>query len=82
VLVKPGKVFKLVGKELGDKALRIRTVGAPDAAGVDVMATIMNDGGSFRHCTRFPGAECVHRPIAGDTGAKLVCRNAVPVGCP
>jgi hypothetical protein len=37
---------------------------------------VSNGGEVICHCSAFP--ECSYKPIAADTGAKLVCKNGVP----
>ena len=78
--IKPGKLLKIVGKSLGDAPIDILAAGAPGAPGVTTVFTITNGAFSRRLCTAF--TDCTHRPIAADTGAKLVCKPGVPVACP
>ena len=78
-VVKPGKLLKNVGKNLGDNPIDISS--APTGP-VDVVYTV-NNGGVFRHCTAFDGPTCSHKSIAAGTGWKLTCKgNASPVACP
>lgn len=49
-----------------------------------VAHTVDNGAETVRHCTIFYG--CIHKPIAGDTGSKLVCKgtgfgSAGNIGC-
>jgi hypothetical protein len=78
--MKPGRLLKIVGKSPGDTPIDIVAAGHPGGAGITTVFTVTNDGFVRRHCTGFTA--CDHRPIAGGTGAKLVCKPGVPVGCP
>jgi hypothetical protein len=83
--IKPGKLLKLVAKSTGDTPIDILGAGAPDAAGVTTVFTVRNGDDTIRHCTTFSaaaGSSVVYKPIAGDTGAKLVMKNGVPASCP
>jgi hypothetical protein len=78
-LVRVGRGLKLVGKGLGDTPLDILDAGAPTSQPVGQVVTgfcVNNDGEETCHCSAF--AECDYRLIAGDTGAKLVCRGGTP----
>jgi hypothetical protein len=80
-VIKPGKLLKIVGKDLGDSPIDIfgagdLTAGSPD---VTTVYTVTNDGQTNRHCG---GLDCSYKLIAGDTGAKLVCKSVVAAGCP
>jgi hypothetical protein len=76
----PGKVLKLVGKGLGDTTLDILTAGDPGAGGVQTAYCVTNGGEEFCHCSVFSG--CAYKLVAGDTGAKLVCKNGTAdAGC-
>jgi hypothetical protein len=80
-VIKPGKLLKIVGKDLGDSPIDIfgagdLTGGSPD---VTTVYTVTNDGQTNRHCG---GLDCSYKLIAGDTGAKLVCKAVVAAGCP
>ncbi len=77
-VVKPGTLLKLAARSLGDEPLDVLAAGPPP--GVHAVFTVTNGVVTTRHCTTF--AVCDHRSIAGGTGAKLVCRNGVPVACP
>jgi len=72
-VVKPGKLLKLVGRGRGDEPLDILTAGDPGAAGVRTAFCLANGDEEHCHCSIFPG--CAYKPIAGGTGAKLVCRK-------
>ena len=69
-IIKPGTLFKVVGKSLGDTPLDIST--APSGA-VYVAGTIVNGGEETRLCTQF--SACAHKVIAGGSGYKLVCKG-------
>ena len=71
-VIKPGKLLKLVGKGLGDQPFDILAGGAP-AGGVRTQYCVTNGGEEHCHCSRFTG--CAWTAIAGDTGAKLVCKT-------
>ena len=75
--VKPGKLAKLVAKERGDTPLDVLGAGAPSGS-VFAAYTVTNGGAVFRHCTEFQNAACAYKLIAGDTGAKLVCKGGTP----
>ena len=77
VVLKPGRVVKVLAKGLGDEPLDIATAGAPSGP-VTAVLTVENGGEEYRHCTAF--AACDYR--TSDAGAKLVCRGGEPVGCP
>jgi len=76
-VVKPAKLLKLVGKSLGDVPIDVFGAGAPSGSGVATEYAVTNGGATYRHCTTFAGASCVHKIIAGGTGAKLVCKGGV-----
>jgi len=46
----------------------------------ELLVTITNGAFSRRLCTAF--TDCVHRPIAAGTGAKLSCKPGVASACP
>jgi hypothetical protein len=70
-IIKPGLLVKVVGKSLGDTAIDISN--AP-TGNVYVTHSVFNGGEGFRHCTVFGGG-CIHKPIAGGTGHKLICKE-------
>jgi len=72
-VIKPDKLLKLVGKGLGDVPLDIFAAGDPGAGGVQTAYCVTNAGEEFCHCSAFTG--CAYKLIAGDTGAKLVCKS-------
>jgi hypothetical protein len=74
-VIKPMKLLKLVGKGLGDVPLDIFTAGPPAGGNVYTAYCIDNDGVENCHCSEF--TDCVHSMIAGDAGAKLVCKHGV-----
>jgi hypothetical protein len=72
-VIKPSKLLKLVAKGLGDgDALDIVTAGAPTGS-VFTSYCVTNGTETTCHCTEFPS--CSYKLIAGDTGAKLVCKT-------
>jgi hypothetical protein len=71
-VVKPGKLLKLVGKGLGDTPLDVFGAGDP-VGSVFTAYCVDNAGDEFCHCSEFTG--CTYKLIAGDTGAKLVCKR-------
>jgi hypothetical protein len=71
-VVKPGKLLKLVGKGLGDETFDILAAGAPGGS-VRTRYCVTNGGDENCHCSEFTG--CAYKLIAGDTGAKLVCKT-------
>jgi cysteine-rich repeat protein len=75
-VIKPTKLLKLVGKQLGDVALDILGQGAPSGS-VFAAYTVDNAGEVIRHCAEFPNANCTYSSIAAGTGAKLVCKGGV-----
>jgi len=86
-VIKPQKLLKAVLKDLGDSGSKIDIFGAGDAApgAVDVATQFtVTDGATVRrHCGEFTG--CARKIIGGGTGAKVVCKSAVPGGsvtCP
>jgi hypothetical protein len=72
VVVKPTKLVKLVAKGLGDEALDVLTAGDP-AGPVYTAFCVANDGETNCHCSEL--TSCIWKKIAGDTGAKLVCKG-------
>jgi pimeloyl-ACP methyl ester carboxylesterase len=85
--VKPGKVAKVVAKNLGDaSALDLIGGGEPGAGGVLVVLSVHNAaGGTTRMCSRFSvadGSTVAFKETAGGAGRKLVARNGVPAPCP
>ena len=70
-VIKPGSLVKVVGKSLGDTPLDIAS---PPVGPVYVSDVMINSGVETRLCTQFAG--CAHKPIAGGTGYKLVCKGA------
>jgi len=79
-VVKPDKLLKLVGKGLGDTAADILGGGDPNPGKVYTAYCVTNGGEENCHCSEFSG--CVYKLIAGNTGAKLVCKTgAVDVAC-
>jgi hypothetical protein len=51
-VIKPGKLLKIVGKNLGDTPIDILSV-SPGVGGVDTVYTVNNGGDTNRHCTNF-----------------------------
>jgi cysteine-rich repeat protein len=73
IVIKPGKLVKLVGKNLGDTPIDIFNQGA-SATGVADTAFCV-DNGSIPDCFCSTFGTCAWKSIAGGTGAKLVCRT-------
>lgn len=74
-VIKPTKLLKLVGKSLGDTPLDILGAGDPGVGGVQTAYCVTSGPEEDCHCSTFP--VCSYKVIAGGTGAKLVCKNAV-----
>jgi hypothetical protein len=72
-VVKPGKLLKLVGKGLGDVPLDVLAGGDPGAGGVRTAYCVTNGAEEHCHCSDFTA--CTYKAIAGDSGAKLVCKT-------
>jgi hypothetical protein len=72
-VIKPGKLLKIVGKSLGDTPLDVASL-AEDNQIVYTYFRVVNDGQATSHCSVFPPGTCTRKLIAGDTGAKLVCK--------
>jgi len=70
-VIKPSKLLKNVGKDLGDDPIDIS---AAPTGPVQVVYTV-NNGGTFRHCGEFNGPTCSHKSIAAGTGWKLSCKG-------
>jgi len=70
-IIRPGKMAKTVARSLGDTPLDISS---PPSGTVFVTETIHNGGQETRLCTSF--SDCVHVPIAGGAGHKLVCKSS------
>jgi cysteine-rich repeat protein len=74
-VIKPGKLFKLVGKGLGDDPIDVFGAGDPNPGSVFTAACVNNGAQRFCHCSEFTG--CAYKAIAAGTGAKLVCKAGV-----
>jgi len=70
-VIKPGTLFKVVAKSLGDTTLDISS--APTGS-VFVTADVTNGAESISHCTAFNA--CVHKVIAGGGNFKLICKGS------
>jgi len=70
-VIKPGNLFKVVAKSLGETSLDIST--APSGS-VFVAANVTNGAESNSHCTAFTA--CVHKVIAGGGNFKLICKGS------
>jgi hypothetical protein len=79
-VIKPGKLLKIVGKNLGDAPIDVLGAGHPGGGGITTVYAVNNGGFERQHCTAFTA--CDHKPIAAGTGAKLVCKPGVPTVCP
>ena len=77
-VIKPDKLLKLVGKGLGDTPFDIMGGGDPNPGTVSTAYCVTNDGETNCHCSTFTG--CAYKLIAGDTGAKLVCKTGTADG--
>jgi hypothetical protein len=75
VVVKPGKLLKLVGKGIGDEPLDLLANGAPSGS-VFTAFLVDNAGEQNDHCTEFQS--CTFKEIAAGSGRKLVCKNGIP----
>lgn len=73
-VIKTGSLVKLVGKGLGDTPFDIFAAGPP-LGDVYTAYCVTNAGEETCLCSRLSG--CVHKLIAGDTGAKLVCKGGM-----
>jgi len=72
-VIKPMKLLKIVARGLGDSdGLDVLTQGPP-SANVHTSYCVENGTEGICHCTAF--TSCSYRLIAGDTGAKLVCKS-------
>ena len=86
-VIKPGNLVKLVGKSLGDTPLDI--LAASGAGGGTAYTAYCLDNDTTSNCFCSALNTCVWKPIAGGTGAKLVCKGGVadatcaadPVSC-
>lgn len=75
VIIKPGRLIKLVGTTLGDEPLDILEAGHP-GKGIFLAFCVTNGGEEKCHCSHTGGPDgCAYRSIAGGTGAKMVCRG-------
>lgn len=72
-VIKPAKLLKLVAKERGDADKLDILAAGPPAGSVFTAYCVVNGGVTTCHCTAFSG--CMHKSIAGGTGAKLVCKS-------
>jgi cysteine-rich repeat protein len=73
VVVKPGKLVKVVGKNLGDTPINILSQGGAATGAANTAACIDNGPDSNCFCSEF--ATCSWKSIGGGTGAKLVCKT-------
>lgn len=76
-VIKPGKLLKLVGQNLGDEPLDLFADEAPDGS-VFTAYTVTNGADVNAHCSEFPAGTCSFKVIAGGTGRKLVCKGGSP----
>ena len=81
-VIKPSKLLKIVGKSLGDTPIDVFGAGAPGTSVLTIYYTVENGSALIRHCSAFTPASCAYKLIAGDTGAKLVCKPGMPATCP
>jgi hypothetical protein len=76
-VIKPGTLFKVVGKGLGDGP--VLDISSAPTGSVLVAANVTNGAESNSHCTSFNA--CVHKVIAGGGNFKLICKgSATPDG--
>jgi hypothetical protein len=77
-VVKPGKLVKLVGKNLGDTPLAILTQAGVPSGIADTSYRVTDSATAFdtSFCSKF--SACAWKSIAGGTGAKLVCKGGAP----
>jgi hypothetical protein len=79
-VIKPGKLLKLVGRNLGDTPIDILSQGSQTTGLANTAYCLDNDGEIACFCSTFPS--CAWKPIAGGTGAKVVCKSGVgDAGC-
>jgi hypothetical protein len=69
-VLKPGKLVKVVAKNLGETPL---DVSQSPSGSVYVTHSVSNGNAFVRHCTSF--GTCSHKAIAGGAGYKLVCKG-------
>jgi cysteine-rich repeat protein len=80
-VVKPQKLLKLIGKNLGDDPVDVVGAGAP-VSDVCAVYAVTNGDETTRHCTVFGAADASFKMVGGGTGRKLVAKNGVPdVAC-
>jgi cysteine-rich repeat protein len=72
-VIKPGNLVKLVGKNLGDSPIDILSTNSEASGAATTAYCLQNDSTSDCFCTTF--GSCAWKSIAGDTGAKLVCKG-------
>lgn len=78
-VLKPARVFKLVGRGLGDATFDVLAAGPPTPQAIGKVVTaycVDNEAARICHCSAFP--ECSYKPIGVGTGAKLVCKGGLP----
>src|SRR5262245_47949080 len=74
-VIKPEKLIKLVGKNLGDTPIDILSQSGADTGTAHTKYRITDSSTSFdsSFCSTFSG--CAWKSIAGGSGAKLVCKG-------
>ena len=74
-VIKPTKLLKLVGKNLGDTPIDILSQSGADSGTARTQYRITDSSTGFdsSFCSTFNG--CAWKSIAGGTGAKLVCKG-------
>lgn len=77
-VIKPTKLVKLVGKNLGDSPLNILSQSGAAGGTAFTAYCVNNDTTSNCFCSEFNA--CVWKSIAGGTGAKLVCKGGLADG--
>ena len=84
-VIKPAKLLKIVGKNVGDTPIDL-FAGGPPVGPVRTSYEITNGGDVTRHCSEFDPANPAHvvtfKEIAGGLGRKLVAKRGDPATCP
>jgi hypothetical protein len=73
VVIKPGKLLKIVGKSLGDTPFDVASLAESNQI-IYTYFRVVNGGEATSHCSAFAPGTCTRKVIAGGTGAKLVCK--------
>jgi hypothetical protein len=81
VVIKPGKLLRVVAKGLGDTPLDLFGAGAPLTTVLtheQIMTRLCVQNGPDESCFESRFTDCAYKTIAAETGAKLVCKHAIP----